>query len=206
MRPHQVFRTTVNRRPIMKRSLVLGTMAAVFALMLAVAAPAAAEPSVFLVHYTDHHEELLGNDECVPFPVLLTIDAWGTFHAVTHGDSPYYGANNFNEVGVYTNLENGKTFSRRSHGVDKDVHVTDDGTGVVTIEAHEAGSVKYYGPDGRRLFTAAGLFTFTVVVDTNGTPLDPEDDETLSKTSTGYRGIDQSAGRDFCADLATYIG
>ncbi len=189
----------------MKRSLAVAAIAAVSALALAVATPASAEPTVFLVHYTDHQEELLGNDECVPFPVLLTIDAWGTFHAVPHGDSPYYGANSFNEVGVYTNLDNGKTFSWVSHGVDKDVHVADDGAGVLTIEAHEAGPVAYYGPDGRRLFEAAGLFTFTVVVDTKGN-LDPEDDEELAFTPTGYRGIDQTAGRDFCADLAQYIG
>lgn len=165
---------------------------------------AAEEPSLFLVHYTAHEEPNLG-DECVPFPVLFTYDAWGTFHAVTHGDSPYYGADNFNEHAVFTNLDNGKTFSWVSHGVDKDVHVADDGTGVLTIEALEAGPVNYYGPDGRPLFREAGLFTFTVVIDTKGTP-NPDDDETLSKTPTAYWGIDQAAGRDFCADLLQYIG
>lgn len=167
---------------------------------------AVGEPSLFLVHYTDHQELLLGEDECVPFSVRYTYDAWGTFHVLTHGDSPYYGADNFNQVEVFTNPENGKTFFVVAHGVDKDVHATDDGAGVVTIEALEAGPVNYYGPDGRPLFREAGLFTFTVVIDTKGTPTDPSDDVTLSKTPTGYWGIDQAAGRDFCADLVTYIG
>jgi hypothetical protein len=184
----------------------LGATVAATSLAVAVASPASAAPSLFLVHYSDHEEQTLGNDACVPFPVSFTYDTWGTFHAVTHGDSPYYGANNFNEVGVYTNTENGKTLSFVSHGVDKDVHVTDDGTGVLTIEALEAGPVNYYGPDGSPLYREAGLFRFTVVIDTNGTPADPDDDEELSFTRTGYWGIDQASGRDFCADLAQYLG
>jgi hypothetical protein len=190
----------------MRYPVRLAAAAAASSLALAVAAPASAQPTLFLVHYADHDEQTFGNDECVPFRVRFTYDAWGTFHVVTHGDSSLYGANNFNEVGVFTNPANGKTFSFVSHGVDKDVHVTDDGEGVLTIEALEAGPVNYYGPDRSPLFREAGLFRFTVVIDTHGTPTDPNDDEELSFTPTGYWGIDQAAGRDFCADLDQYIG
>lgn len=192
----------------MKASLKLCATAAatILGLTVATSASAAERPTTLVTHYTDHQEELLGNDACVPFPVRFTYDSWGTFRLVLHGnDWLPYGANNFNEVGVFTNLNNGKTFSFVTHGVDKDVHVTDDGGGILTIEALEAGPVNYYGPDGRPLYREAGLFTFTVVVDTKGTA-DPNDDETLSKTKTGYFGIDQAAGRDFCATLAQYIG
>lgn len=191
----------------MKTSFKLCVVAAAMILGISVASPASAieSPALFLAHYTDHQEQLLGNDECVSFPVKFTYDSWGTFRLVPHGHNWLtYGANNFNEVGVFTNLDNGKTFSFVTHGVDKDVHVTDDGAGILTINALEAGPVNYYGPDGRPLYREAGLFTFTVVIDTKGTP-DPDDDETLSKTGTGYFGIDQAADRDFCATLAQYL-
>ena len=192
----------------MKRSFKLCAVAAATMLGLTVASSASANehPGVFLAHYTDHQEESLGNDGCVSFPVKFTYDSWGTFRLVPHGPSWIpYGASNFNEVGVFTNLDNGKTFSFVTHGVDKDVHITDDGAGILTINALEAGPVNYYGPDGKPLYREAGLFTFTVVIDTKGTP-DFEDDVTLSKTGTGYFGIDQAADRDFCATLAQYLG
>ena len=190
----------------MRYPVWLGAAAAACSLAVTVAAPAVAEPTLYVVHYDDHDEQTFGNDDCVPFEVSFDYEIWGTFHVVTHGNSPYYGANNFNEIGVFTNSENGKTFSFVSHGVDKDVHVTDDGTGILTIHALEAGPVNYYGPDGTPLFHDAGLFRFTVVIDTNGTPTDPDDDEELSFTPTGYWGTEQSGGRDFCADLRRYLG
>ena len=177
-----------------------------FVLVLAAATPALAGPKVFLFHYNDHEEFEVGSDDCTSFPVLFTYDIWGTFHAVPHGDSAYYGANNFNETGVFENLSNGKTFTFVSHGVDKDVHSTMDEAGILTIEAQEAGPFIWYDSDGHPVLRAAGLFKFNVVIDTNGTPLDFDDDVTLDKIGTSYHGIDQFAGLDFCVVLNEYLG
>jgi hypothetical protein len=173
--------------------------------MLTAAMPAIASPKVFLIHYADHVEFEAGNDDCTSFPMFFTYDIWGTFHAVPHGDSVYFGANNFNETATYTNLSNGKTFTWISHGVDKDLHATIDDEGILTIEAQEAGPVLYFDLNGRLVFREAGLFKFVVVIDI-GDPEDPDDDVTLDKTGISYHGIDQIAGRDFCDVLNEYIG
>ncbi len=195
-------RTSVAKRTF---GVAVGSAMSLGCLGLATAAPAVAAPVAFVEHYVDHDQLLLGNDDCVPFPLMQTTDAWGTFHAVTHGDSPYYGADAFNAVTVFENLDNGKTFTRVAHGVDMDLHITDDGTGVLTIEGHETGGANYYGPDGKKVFHDAGLFTYTVVIDTHGTD-DPNDDEEVSFTPVGYTGLSQTGERDFCVDMIALLG
>jgi hypothetical protein len=156
-------------------------------------------------HWTDHDEGLAwdadGPDWCpeADFPVRFSYDAWGKFQLVNHGGEQLYGSNNFNESMVFTNLENDKTFSWASHGVDKDLHATTDANGVLSIDALEAGPVTYYDSQHRPVFREAGLFLFHVEIDTTT-------GEELLKTGTAYHGIDQAADRDWCATFVEYLG
>jgi hypothetical protein len=106
-----------------------------------------------------------------------------------------------------TNLANGKTFTQVFNTVVKDLKVTDNGDGTLTIIALATGSLKVYGPDGRLLFNDPGQVRFELVLDHAGTPTDPSDDVELS-----FRMIRESTGRndlvdhDFCTDVQNAIG
>ena len=192
------------RRTGARAPVVAGAVVALVAVPLGFAGPAAAEQP-YLEHYTDHDEQFLPAGTCTSFPIGFTHDGTGTLRFVRHGDAQYYQVDTFNDTNVFTNLDNGNTFTLSAHGVDKDVRVTDDGTGVLTIQAHESGSFSYRGPDGRLVVHDAGTFPYTLVLDTKGTP-DPDDDEELSFTPGPAHGINQSADHDLCDDLAGILG
>jgi hypothetical protein len=59
----------------------------------------------------------------------------------------------------FTNLANDKTFTNVFTQVNKDLKVTDNGDGTLTILGMGAGMSKYLGPDGF-LFLDAGQFRF----------------------------------------------
>ncbi|HEX6351790.1 hypothetical protein [Actinophytocola sp.] len=101
-----------------------------------------------------------------------------------------------------TNLANGKSFTQVFNAVfEKDMSLTDNGDGTVTLVGLAAGSTKAYGPDGARLFNDAGLVRWEVVFD---------DDEVLSFRVLDSTGRDELADPDdtenFCADLLSVIG
>ena len=108
----------------------------------------------------------------------------------------------------WTNVANGKTLTGVDNFVDKDQKITDNGDGTLTILVLAAGSTKIYGPDGKMLFNDPGQIRYEVLIDHNGTPSDPSDDEFLEflgvvKGSTGRNDLQD---RDFCEDLQTFIG
>jgi hypothetical protein len=196
----------------MKRSMMISAAAGVAALLLAV--PAAAAPAVLVEHFTEHDEFLAQERFSTPeeewcpqveFPVWVVQDSFGTFRLLSHGDSPLYGAATFNTEGTFTNLENDKTFSFTSSGQDKDLHVTDLGGGLLSIEGQSVFRTSYFGPDGKQVFLDAVRLTFTLVIDTQGTPTD-EDDVDVSFEFGGATGHMGTAGRDFCEDLIEFIG
>ncbi|MFC8799112.1 hypothetical protein ACFT2C_15355 [Promicromonospora sp. NPDC057138] len=196
----------------MKRSMMISAAAAGAAMLLA--APAVAAPAVFVEHWTEHDEFLAQERFSTPeeewcpqvdFPVWVEDDGSGTFRLLSHGDSPLYGASTFNREGSFTNLDTGQAYSFTSHGQDKDSLVTDLGGGLLSIEAQTTQATTWYGPDGKKLFLDAGRLTFTVVIDTKGTPTD-EDDEEVGFEFGGTTGIFQTTGRDFCDDLVEFIG
>jgi hypothetical protein len=197
----------------MKRSMMISAAAAGAAVVL-LAAPAAAAPAVFVEHWTEHNEFLAQEEFSTPeeewcpqveFPVWFEEDASGTFRLLSHGDSPLHGASTFNSEGSFTNLDNGQSYSFTSHGQEKDSLVTDLGGGLLSIEVQSTGVDTWYGPEGKKLLLDAGRLTFTVVIDTKGTPTD-EDDEEVSFEFGGTTGNWQTTDRDFCDDLVEFIG
>jgi hypothetical protein len=98
---------------------------------------------------------------------------------------------------VWTNPANGNAFTVETMWLSKDLRVTDNGDGTLTILVLVTGSVVAYGPDGKAIFRDPGQFRFEFVVDDAGTPTDPGDDEFLE-----FHGIvKEPTGRtdDFCA-------
>ena len=194
----------------MNHTPIAAGIAAAFALALLAPTPASAAPPI-IDHWSDHieHIEQVEHvDWCpdVPFDVLYTEDSDGTFRFVQRGDGNYYGGATFTSDFSWTNVETGEMFSGTRHGSDSDLLVTDNGDGTVTIDVHSTGTTTYYDDDGNRLFIDAGRQTGTIVIDTNGTPGDPSDDEFVDFFGGDLTGHFETADRDFCADVMEFIG
>jgi hypothetical protein len=86
--------------------------------------------------------------------------------------------------------------------VDKDLHVTDNGDGTLTVVILITGPSTLYGPDGKAIARNPGQVRFELVVDHGGTPTDPSDDVELSFTQ-----VKGSTGRsdDYCAAVIDTI-
>ena len=57
-----------------------------------------------------------------------------------------------------------------------------------------------------RLFIDAGRQTAQIVLDINGTPGNPDDDEFVEFIPGDLTGRFDTEGRDFCADVMEFIG
>jgi hypothetical protein len=82
-------------------------------------------------------------------------------------------------------------------GNDKDLRVTDNGDGTLTVLVVATGNAVVYREDGKAIARNPGQTRFEILVDHGGTPTDPSDDEFLA-----FLGIvKESTGRtdDFCA-------
>ena len=145
--------------------------------------------------------------DIVDFPVRHDWDVEGMFLFVHRGDGLAYAVNPFRATDVWTNTKNDKTFTITRVVQEKDHSVIDNGDGTLTIVFAASGVEKVYGPDGTRLFMDTGTFRAEVLIDNGGTPADPSDDKFLDFLGViADPGRADTAGRDFCADLVSYIG
>jgi hypothetical protein len=98
---------------------------------------------------------------------------------------------------VDTNLANGKFVTFESIVTDKDLKVTDNGDGTLTILVLATGNAVLYGMDGKAIARNPGQVRFELLIDHSGTPGDPSDDEFLAFLGV----VKESTGRsdDFCA-------
>jgi hypothetical protein len=181
------------------RALRLSTILALGATAAVMFAAAASAGQIF--RETFHEEDtLVLNDFCdVPgLTVELAFVLDGRVHAVPHGPDglAYFGAH-FVRTDVYTNLANDKSFTAVTNAIEKDLRVTDNGDGTLTILVLSTGNAVLYGEDGKAIARNPGQLRFEILVDHGGTPTDPSDDEFLA-----FLGVVKgSTGRsdDFCA-------
>ena len=120
-----------------------------------------------------------------------------------HGpDGLIYFQENFRVTTVYTNLANDNTVTEVVNGVGKDLRVTDNGDGTLTILELSTGFATLYGPDGKAIGRNPGQVRFEFVVDHGGTPTDPSDDVLLEE-----RMVKGSTGRsdDFCETVVPVL-
>lgn len=195
--------TTSNRSFHAHRRLALGA-AAFTAALLGTGQQASAQP----IEHEHFHDESPPevSTECPGLTLLIAEVVDGSFLLVPHGpDGLAYGMEHVRGTTTVTNLATDKTFTINFNFATKDLSVTDNGDGTLTIEAISAGRQQVFGPDGERLFIDAGQTAFSVLIDDAGTPTDPSDDEFLE-----FLGISKQVGRldtaerDFCADVAEF--
>jgi len=173
--------------------LALGATAAV---MLAAAASAGQA-----FRETFHEEEtLVFNNFCdVPgLTVELAIVRDGSVHAVPHGpDGLAYFRFHVEQTEVFTNPANEKSVTAVLNVIDKDLRVTDNGDGTLTILILATGNAVLYGEDGKAIARNPGQTRVEILVDHGGTPTLPSDDEFLAFLGV----VKDSTGRtdDFCA-------
>jgi hypothetical protein len=130
----------------------------------------------------------------------LTVDGTfvedGSLLVVAHGpDGLAYFLEHISTTVTSTNRANGKTVTVDSSVVNKDLRVTDNGDGTLTILVLVTGNDVFYGPDGKAIGRNPGQIRVEILVDHGGTPTDPSDDVQLD-----FRLVRESTGRNdnFC--------
>jgi hypothetical protein len=165
---------------------------------MALAGAASAKP----IEHTEFHGEFteIFEDFCDVPGLTVQFDHVddGRFLFNPHGpDGLAYAQATLKFTNVFTNLANGNTVTEVGNAVDKDLLVTDNGDGTLTILIMTTGNSALYGPDGKAIGRNPGQVRFEILIDDGGTPTDPSDDEFLEDLGL----VKGSTGRtdDFCA-------
>jgi hypothetical protein len=98
-------------------------------------------------------------------------------------------------ISVVLTSENG-TVTVRETVLSKDLDVTDNGDGTLTILVMGTGNATAFDEDGKAIARNPGQIRFEILIDHGGTPQDPSDDEFLADLGVVFG----STGRndDFC--------
>ncbi|MBW8752300.1 MAG: hypothetical protein JF565_12890 [Propionibacteriales bacterium] len=177
-------------------AVVLGSLGAV--------APASARPLD-----SGRFHEILGDtftDFCgVPgLTVALSGTVDGSFLDNSHGsDRLVYSRESSRVDATYTDVASGAWVRIVSNGTSHDLQVTDNGNGTLTITTFGAGNSFMYDSAGKVIAHDPGMTRVQILIDDNGTPADPNDDEFLDFLGVvlGSTGLNA----DFCAaQLAAY--
>jgi len=187
-------------------------VSAVAAALVAGGATAADADPAFAEHWNDDVTEVFPDgsaDFCgdLGFDVVEHRVEKGSFVGVNRGpDGFFFGGATFRGTITWTNPENGRNYRNEFAGSDRDHKVVDNGDGTLTIQIKLAGPNRYYD-NGKLAFVDTGAVRFSILVDAAGTPTDPTDDEDLGFVSLDkVTGLRETDGRDFCTDIAEFLG
>jgi hypothetical protein len=171
-------------------------LAVTAAVMLATAASAKV-----IFRETVHEEDTFVLNNFCDVQGLTVEDALvfdGRVQAVPHGRNRLaYFLEHGKVTQVFTNTANDKSVTSVARFIEKDLRVTDNGDGTLTILVLVTGNGVVYGEDGKAIARNPGQIRFEILVDHAGTPADPSDDVFLDDLGM----VKGSTGRsdDFCA-------
>jgi hypothetical protein len=139
----------------------------------------------------------------------LTVSDIGTikvrFRVIAQGRRGFaHYAENLREQGTVTDLDAGNSTTYSIVANSKDLQVTDDHDGTISVTSFGTGNFTVAGADGKALGRNPGQARHKVVlIDTNGTPDDFSDDELLDDEV-----LKESTGRndDVCAAFLVGLG
>ena len=202
----------IGRETPMNRTHIAAGIAAASALALLAPAPAFAAPPI-IDHWSDHIEHIEqvehAPDWCpdVPFDVLYTEDASGTFRFVQHGDGNYYGASSIDGQLLVDECRDRQDVQRRQsrqrQGPARDRQRRRHGHHRGPVHRPDDVLRRRRGPalHGRRPRDG------TIVIDTNGTPSDPDGRRVRRLRPRRHARVTSGPPtRDFCADIMEFIG
>jgi len=165
------------------------------------AAPAAARVDDHF-QFHDTSSEII--EEC-GLTLRFDVDIRGMLLEQSRGrDGLVYFTETHHGTVSWTNVANGLTMTEVFNDVFKDLKVTDNGDGTLTLVQMRSGADYVKGPDGKIERMDTGTIRFEILLDNGGTPTDPSDDEVLD-----FRVIKQTGPNelvDFCADIHELIG
>jgi hypothetical protein len=180
----------------MKHLRTMGRIAAVLTAMaaaVALAAPVVARP---LDRGTYHFEDTFVDDDfCgAGLAVQIEIVVDGRFMFNQRGHTAAFNSQEHRRE-TFTNLANGEWVYDDFRVLANDIHVTDNGDGTITVLTMATGPFTLYDSAGKPIARNSGQIRDRLLLDYNGTLLDPSDDVLLDvervKESTGTND-------DFC--------
>jgi hypothetical protein len=186
------------------RSALLIAGLAIAGTMLA-STPATAQPID-----KGHFHDVFTSDvyDCNGTPAQDSVDVSGNFVFNQRGSSPFpYYRESVHGTVVTTNLDTGGTYTAVFTNNSRDHTIVDNGDGTITITTFASGGSRYYDTDGNFVLKDPGQFRFSVDIDYNGTPGDPDDDVYVDGSFQVVRpstGNSDFSNRDFCADLVEF--
>jgi hypothetical protein len=173
-------------------------LAAVLAcgVLAAIALPAGAAPPVEGSH--THFVLTIPDDEVCGIPVTTTIDViTNDMVRVGRNGFPLFKSSGGGTV-TFTNLENGQSIVNSFRGSSRDLSVTDNGDGTITVRTAVTGLPEVLGPSGGpATIRDAGRVVFATVIDFNGTPDTTDDDVFISQTVESVSGPHPELDSDF---------
>jgi hypothetical protein len=185
--------------PHMRKRVTALTAPAVSA-VLAASGPAAAQKVV----NEKFHDEGSFTDRNFCGVSGLVVDATftvdGHFLGRLQGKNKiFYGMDNTRVVTTFTRRATGQTATDiQPRTLNKDLRITDNGDGTLTIINLATGGERTYGDDGKLIAKNSGQVRFRLVVGDNGTLSDPSDDTLLSAEMIfGSTGTND----DFCSAI-----
>jgi len=173
------------------------------AVVLSVPVAAGAKPLEHDHFHDEVHETIVDCGLTLRFDRVLD----GQFLFNPHGpDGLAYGAEHVRGTDTFTNLTNGHTMAVTYSFSSKDLRVTDNGDGTLTILSQGAGNFVSSGSHSSVVLRSTGIQRVEVLIDHAGTPTDPSDDEFLEflgvvKEQTGRNDLG-----DFCEDFLLITG
>ena len=175
----------------------------VFAGGLIASSPASARP----LDQGHFHDVVTDTFDCDGTPTQFVGDARINFTFVQRGPGQTYYRESVRGTNVSTNLNTGGTYTQIFTSNSRDLRITDNGDGTLTILAQGSGSDRYYDTHGKLVLNDPGQVRFRYLVDEMGTPDNRFDDEEIDGTFEivrGSTGRNDTQDRDFCADLVTF--
>jgi hypothetical protein len=156
-------------------------------------------------HESFHDEgSFVRENFCGETGLTVSVDfvADARVHVVPRADGFEYAIEHMEETEVYS--ANGKTITYVFKGIShKDLKVTDNGDGTLTILTMLIGQDVLYGPDGKVIARNPGQSRFEAIVDHGGTPTDPSDDRLISEQLVKRT---PSVNDDLCAAFVEALG
>ena len=180
----------------------LATLTATAALLTVAAVTTASSAVAKPIDRGTFHDEfsVVLTDFCAVAGLDITVDGVidGRFSVRSQGgDQLAYYYELQKGTYTYTNPDNDQYLTEVFHVIDKDLRVTDNGDGTLTILLFVTGNSTVSGMDGKAISRNPGQSRWEILIDHGGTPQDPSDDEFLEFLGD----VKESTGRtdDFCA-------
>ena len=186
-----------------------GVTASVLVLLGLTSTAAAADPPVTEHNRgtASHVEQDIGECLSVPFPIGHAARYNARYQEFRRGaDGLQYVSFRLSSTDTITNLDTGVSLRSTTVLREKDVRITDEGDGTLSIVVLLIGTTTYHEPSGALIGVDATKRTLEVVVDHAGTPDDWGDDVVLSEALSDPVGASTLGGASLCDIALEYLG